>query len=263
MKKAMLPMNAFIILLLVLLVTGPLIASNMKIGQNIDDSSRIEACSLSIISAAESKRFPIKAGEPRTMISCERGETIIKYEDIIVGKEIDQAALDRIISDLLKETWDAAAQGKYDPFPDYEGSDDSQFKSACIMWEKIRFDSKLKKYLDNNNKDLYFSFDTLYDLEISAGKTYGEYLFNKESLPANIDKKIVKIDEGTVIFAKQYRGNLINFWNPLRLIYYFGKRCKDCSYLWTLDILPSHKSFSDEDIEVEGKKYRICDQIKN
>jgi hypothetical protein len=188
----------------------------------------------------------------------------IKYEDIIVNDELDQQKLDIIIANSLKNAWDAVAQGKHDPFPDWEDEDNSEFKSACIIWDTVKFDKKLKTFLQDKDKRLYFSYDSLYTLEIRHGLYYSKYLFDKSDLPKNIKSKAVEIDEGTSILAKQYRGNLVDFWwNPLFFVYYFGKKCTDCSYLWSLDIVPSYKSFSDLDIEIKDEKFKVCDQIKN
>ena len=72
--------------------------------------------------------------------------------------------------------------------------------------------------------------------------------------------------------AKEYIGDFnSNDWDWF-FLKELGKLDREkSSFLWSLDIIPSSKSFLDYDttIKIEGdkyiseKRYRICDQIKN
>ncbi|MBD3163800.1 hypothetical protein GF323_01245 [Candidatus Woesearchaeota archaeon] len=277
MKKSMMPMNAFITIMLVLVISGVLFAGQTKISNKIDDASRLDACRLSIIAAEKSKNMPLSKGNPKAVINCERNEYLLKGEYIFteVQKDINQDKLNKKIAEILYETWKAVASGRHHPFTDWGDEEGGiRFKTLCIVWYNIKLDSTLKSYLRRTKEGIFFSWDSLKELRPdNSDNTYETLIFGDGGLPDKLQGKKTILDEGTLIIAKEHIGDLNSkhwdwFWN--KELGYGGKLEKK-AFVWSLDIIPSGKSFSDYDgeIKIEGDKYtsteryRICDQIAN
>lgn len=259
MKKSNISLNAVIVVILLLVVTVTLFAGQKKIENSIDNAGRIEACRLSIIKAEATKSIPIKGGTPKSTLECDKKDLNIKYNDIITDKQLDQEKFNLIISKSLLNAWRAVDKGQHDPYSVWEDSG-TEFTTTCIRWDKVRYDRKLIEFFDGNYPT--FSFNSLYTTNMPGRTTtYSSEMFGQSKIPDNLKGETVEIDDNSLILAKHYTGDLVEFWwIPGSYKYWLGKKCDTCSYAWSLDIVPSSKALSDEDIVINGKNFRICDR---
>jgi len=266
--KGMLPMNVLVVLILVLVMTGVLFAGEKKIQNSLNENVRVNTCKTSIVKAETTKQILFNGGEPQAYIDCEKGTLDLKYNDIVQNDKLNQHLLDMKIAESLRQAWVATGEGKRSPFSDWNKDEDHEYKTLCILWDTVQFDDKLKEFAKKN--PITFSFSTLRTLtRPNSDMTYAAALFGDNEFPPNLQGKISTIDDGTVILAKDYIGDLLNTVLGIRYthsIAHIAGGCTDCQSAWSLDIISSSQSYSDIDQGVtdnDGRTYRLCDQIKN
>jgi len=148
-------------LIIIVLATAAVLGGFVyKWGVQQGEESKVEACRLSILRAAQEKKIGMpgvkEAGTAFSKLECPRGELgdiYITKSDVVENDVINQDKAHRIIAEGMRECWYMAGEGKYDPFS-YWSSDTDKGKSICLICKTIYFDDDLAEWMAKKQKNL-------------------------------------------------------------------------------------------------------------
>ncbi|MBW2981368.1 hypothetical protein KY343_00680 [Candidatus Woesearchaeota archaeon] len=157
-KKA--DVGTLALLIIVLASSSVLGGFVYKWASEAKEESKIEACRLSILRAAQEKRVGIpgvkKPGVALSKLDCPRGELgdiIIRKKDVVEDDKINQDKTHRMIAEGMRECWRMAGEGTLDPFS-YWSDDTYEGQSLCLQCKEIIFDDDLTEWMAKKQKKI-------------------------------------------------------------------------------------------------------------